>query len=280
MAEPETEPGNATALCRKWLRGRCRHGITCLYRHGSPSLRRTERDEEFGPPPLIPAGTSAEDGTEDSAAPIQAGVGYKARVVATGGSDSSGLHHTEHSYREGGISLGRIIYAAHNAGPDIVPGFRDVTSAYLRGSRVEEENRDLESRVRKLFRQRVRDRWGRYVRQLENVQRIRDVHTATAVYLFAGEQEETQNQEESEEIEELTVPESRLSGIVGKICGTIAQGAAAAARSPRIRADLREILYSYARQFLRTGRYGTLAATVGFLYQNRGALETVISWLW
>jgi hypothetical protein len=218
MAEPETEPGNATALCRKWLRGRCRHGITCLYRHGSPSLRRTERDEEFGPPPLIPAGTSAEDGTADSAAPIQAGVGYKSR--------------------------------------------------------------DLESRVRKLFRQRVRDRWGRYVRQLENVQRIRDVHAATAVYIFAGEQEETQNQEEIEEIEELTVPESRLSGIVGKICGAIAQGATAAARSPRIRADLREILYSYARQFLRTGRYGTLAATVGFLYQNRGALETVISWLW
>jgi hypothetical protein len=199
MSEPETEPGHATALCRKWLRGRCRHGITCLYRHGSPSLRRTERDEEFGPPPLIPAGTSAEDGTADSAAPIQAGVGYKSR--------------------------------------------------------------DLESRVRKLFRQRVRDRWGRYVRQLENVQRIRDVHEATSLYLLPEEQEEPEPQEEDLEAEDEAGTATRCCEATAAVFRFAYRLLEFALRTPERRRAIYDLLRRLLGVILRPNRLGPLAAT-------------------
>ena len=268
MTEPETEPGNATALCRKWLRGRCRHGITCLYRHGSPSNRRNERDEEFGPPPLIPAGTSAEDGTTDSAAPIQAGVGYKARAVVTGGSDSSGLHHTELSYREAGTSrdlLGRILYAAHNAGPDLVPGHRDV-----------EENRDLESRLRRLFRQRVRDRWGRYVRQLENVQRIRDVHEATSLYLLPEEKEEPEPQEEDLEAEDEAGTATRCCEATAAVFRFAYRLLEFALRTPERRRAIYGLLRRLLGVILRPNRLGPIAATGAAYAIGRWGNELII----
>jgi len=251
MTEPETEPGNATALCRKWLRGRCRHGITCLYRHGSPSRHSAEREEEFGPPPLIPAGTSAEDGTADSTVPIQAGLGYKARNVVTGGSDSSGLQHTELSFREIGTTrdaLGRILYEAHHAGPDLAP-------------RIEEEHRGLENRVRKLFRQRVRDRWGRYVRQLENVQRIRDVHDATSIYLLPEEEEEPEPQEEDLEAEDEAGTATRCCEATAAVFRFIYKLLEFALRTPERRRAIYGLLRRLLGLILRPNRLGPLAAT-------------------